>query len=127
MRGADTNLIIRFLVKDVKSQAEKVKQLLDEGESLYINDVVLSELYWVLTQVYEYSKNDFVIALDALLGMRNIRFFDRGVVSAALADYIHSNIGFVDCLIHQINKSRGLSTLTFDQKASNLEMMQLFE
>ena len=90
-----------------------------------MNDVVLSELYWVLVHVYEYPKNDFVIALDALLEMRNIRFFDHGVVSAALSDYIHSNIGFVDCLIHQINKNRGLDTLTFDQKAGRLENIQL--
>lgn len=125
MKGADTNLIVRFLVKDDENQARKVKQLLDKGEILFINDVVLSELYWVLIHVYEYSKNDFVIALDALLEMRNIRFFDHSVVSAALAEYIHSNVGFVDCLIHQINKHRGLFTLTFDQKASNLENMGL--
>jgi len=126
MKGTDTNLIVRFLVKDEETQAQKVKRVLDEGEILLINDVVLSELYWVLIHVYEYSKNDFVIALDALLNMRNIRFFDHGVVSAALADYIHSNIGFVDCLIHQINKNSGLNTLTFDQKAARLESMQLF-
>lgn len=125
MKGADTNLIVRFLVKDEEHQAWKVKQLLDEDEVLFINNVVLSELYWVLIHVYEYSKNDFVIALDALLEMRNIRFFDRGVVAAALADYIHSNIGFVDCLIHQINNNRGFKTLTFDQKASRLKNMQL--
>lgn len=125
MKGADTNLIVRFLVKDEEDQAQKVKHLLDEGEVLFINNVVLSELYWVLIHVYEYSKNDFVIALDALLEMRNIRFFDHGIVSAALADYIHSGIGFVDCLIHQVNKYRGLDTLTFDQQASRLEKMQL--
>lgn len=125
MRGADINLIVRFLVKDEVNQARKVKQLLDKGEILYINNLVLSELYWVLIHVYEYSKNDFVVALDALLEMRNIRFFDHRIVSAALADYLHSNIGFVDCLIHQINKTRGLNTLTFDQKAAGLANMQL--
>lgn len=127
MKGADTNLIVRFLVKDEENQARKVKQLLDEGEILFINDVVLSELYWVLIHIYNYSKNDFVIALDALLDMRNIRFSDHGVVSVALSDYIHSNVGFVNCLIHRINKNRDLNTLTFDQKASSLESMQLPE
>ena len=127
MKGADTNLIVRFLVKDDANQAGKVKKLLDEGEILFINNVVLSELYWVLIHVYNYSKNDFVIALDALLDMRNIRFSDHGVVSAALADYIHSNIGFVDCLIHRINKNQDLNSLTFDQKVSTLEAMQLIK
>ena len=125
MKGADTNLIVRFLVKDDENQAAKVKQLLDDGGILFINEVVLSELYWVLIHVYEYSKNDFVIAIDALLDLRNVRFFDKKIVSSSLAEYIHSNVGFVDCLIHQINKNDELVTLTFDQKASRLEMMKL--
>lgn len=125
MKGADTNLILRFLVKDEVEQAGKVKQLLDEGEILFINTVVLSELYWVLIHVYEYSKNDFIVALDALLELRNIRFFNNNVVSAALADYIHSKNEFSDCLIHQINKNDGLNTLTFDKKAARLENMKL--
>lgn len=116
MKGADTNLIVRFLVKDEENQAQKVKHLLDDGEILFINNVVLFELYWVLIHVYNYSKNDFVIALDALLDMRNIRFPDHGEVSAALGDYIHSNVGFVDCLIHRINKNRDLNTLTLIKK-----------
>lgn len=125
MKGADTNLIVRFLVRDDKTQARKVKKLLDQDETLFINNVVLAELYWVLIHVYNYSKNDFVIALDALLEMRNIRFFDHNVVRSSLADYIHNNTGFVDCLIHQINKAEGLATHTFDQKAARLEKIQL--
>ncbi len=125
MKAADTNVIVRFLVKDDENQAARVKQLLDDGEILFINEVVLSELYWVLIHVYEYSKNDFVIAIDALLDLRNIRFFDKQIVSSSLAEYIHSNVGFVDCLIHQINKKEELVTLTFDKKASQLELMKL--
>ena len=125
MIGADTNLIVRFLVKDEETQAEKVKKLLENREVLFINEVVLSELFWVLIHVYEYSKNDFVIAMDALLELRSIRFFDNEIAKNSLADYIHSNTGFVDCLIHQINKEHGLDTFTFDQKASRLEKMKL--
>lgn len=125
MKGADTNLIARFLVRDVEEQARKVKRLLDQDEFLFINTIVLSELYWVLVHVYEYSKNDFVIAIDALLDLKNIRFFDNEIVRKSLTDYIHSSTGFVDCLIHQINKKKGLVTLTFDKKATQLINMEL--
>lgn len=125
MTGADTNQIVRFLVRDVDSQAQKVKRLLDRGDSLYINEVVLSELCWVLVSVYNYSKNDFVRALDALLETEGIRFFDAGIVKAALADYIHSTAGFTDCLIHQINLDKGVKSLTFDKKAAGLKGMKL--
>lgn len=32
MIGADTDLLIRFLVRDVEEQAEKVKNLFEKGE-----------------------------------------------------------------------------------------------
>ncbi|CAN5454648.1 PIN domain-containing protein [soil metagenome] len=123
MIGADTNLLIRFLVRDVEEQAEKVKNLFEKGEQFYINAVVLSEIWWVLTSVYGYSKNEFVMAMDLLLETEGVFFFNRGTVRSALADYIHSTAGFSDCLIHRINSEANLNTLTFDKKAARLENM----
>lgn len=125
MKGADTNLIIRFLVKDDEQQARKVKKILDSGEILFVNAVVLTEIYWVLIHVYGYSKNEFIMAIDALLELGSIRFFNNHVVRNALADYIHSTADFSDCLIHQINIHDGFTTLTFDRKVSRLSEMHL--
>lgn len=127
MTGADTNLVVRFLVRDNELQAQKVKKLLDEGQVLYINEVVLSELYWVLVHVYGYSKNDFVRAVDALLETKGFLFFNGGTVRRTLADYIHSTAGFSDCLIHQLNCNETLETLTYDKAASRLKNMKLMQ
>jgi len=125
--GADTNLIVRFLVRDDEDQAEKVMALFESGHQLYINEVVLSELYWVLTKVYDYQKNHFVYALDSLLETEGFHFFDAGVVRKALGDYIHSSTEFSDCLIHQINADRNLTTFTFDKRAAGLKKMNVLE
>ncbi len=125
MTGADTNLLVRFLTRDIESQAHKVKEKIDNGEIFYINEVVLSELYWVLVHVYGYSRNDFVRAIDVMLETEGFRFFDNNIVRLALADYIHSVVEFSDCLIHRINLEQNLSTFTFDKKASRLEGMKL--
>tara|TARA_R100001143_G_scaffold63409_1_gene70273 strand:+ start:3233 stop:3616 length:384 start_codon:yes stop_codon:yes gene_type:complete len=127
MIGADTNLLVRFLTKDDAKQAEKVKSLLLDGETIYINEIVLSELFWVLNRVYQISKNDFVLVLDTLLETENIRFFDHEIVKSALSDYIHSRADYPDCLIHRINDKKNLDTLTFDKRATSLTRMQLLQ
>lgn len=33
MIGADTNLVVRFLTRDIEEQAQKVKSLLEKGEN----------------------------------------------------------------------------------------------
>ena len=126
MIGADTILLIRFLVKDFDEQAEKVKALLDGGKKIYINAIVLFELWWVLSSVYGYTKNEFVMVLDLLLETDGFVFFDNDVVRSALADYIHSTESFADCLIHSLNKNRGFETFTFND-VKGLEMMKLLK
>ncbi len=127
MTGADTNLLVRFLTRDIESQAHIVKERLNRGEYFYINEVVLSELYWVLVHVYGYSRNDFIRAIDVMLETKGFRFFDNTIVRQALTDYIHTTVEFSDCLIHRINSGQNLSTLTFDKKASRLEGMKLLK
>lgn len=125
MKAADTNLIIRLLVKDVEEHSVLVRNLVKDGEQLYINSVVLSEICWVLSNVYGYSKQSFISSLDVLLETEGIIFFDNNTVRKALVDYVNSNCGFVDCLINQINKDLNLTTITFDKKAAKLHGMEL--
>ncbi len=125
MTGTDTNLVVRFLTRDIENQAQKVKELLEKGEILYINEIVLAEMYWVLVHVYGYSRIDFIRAIDMLLETEGFRFFNNNIVRNALADYIHTTVVFSDCLIHRINMGKNLGTLTFDKKASRLEEMHL--
>ncbi|MCP9291063.1 MULTISPECIES: PIN domain-containing protein [Gracilimonas] len=125
MIGADTNIVVRYLTADIADQAQKVRAFLLSGGRLYINEAVLTELYWVLTNVYDYPKNKFIKAIDQLMNTEGFEFFDVSVLQAAIADYIDSSAGFNDCLIQQINKHNGHKTLTFDKKASKLKEMKL--
>jgi len=117
MIGADTILLVRFLVKDVEDQAEQVKSILDEGGTIYINVIVLFELWWVLGNVYGYTKNEIILVIDLLLESEGIVFFDAGVVRKSLAEYIHSSDDFSSCLIHNLNRQQGIETLTMDDES----------
>ena len=125
MIGADTNILARFLVKDIDEQSAKVNDLLDKGETIYINSVVLSELTWVLLNVYDYSKIAFIQVLDLLLETEGFYFFDQRIVKESMIDYLNTTADFNDCLITQINKAQNIETYTFDKKASKLSGMKL--
>jgi predicted nucleic acid-binding protein len=59
MRGADTNIIIRLLLRDDEQQAKKVYTLFKEVEAekgiLFVPLLVVLELIWVLESVYKIS------------------------------------------------------------------------
>ncbi len=127
MIGADTNLLVRLIIDDIPEQAQKVNELLNDGITLYVNEVVISELYWVLTSIYKFTKNEFIEAVDDLIETQSITFFNVRTITEALTYFINSSAGFTDCLIHAINQSQKLTTATFDQKASKLKGMKLLK
>ena len=59
MIALDTNVLVRFLVKDDEQQAELVRVLFMEAEQrkepLLVPLLVVLELIWVLESVYEIS------------------------------------------------------------------------
>lgn len=125
MTGADTNLLARFFIGDVEEQNKKIIKLLQKGEQLYINASVLTELTWVLTFSYKFTKGELVRAYDNLLDSSVFIVFDHSVVVNALTKYINGPAGFNDCLICELNKANGLNTYTFDKKAAKLDGMVL--
>lgn len=127
MIGADTNTIVRFLVRDNEEQAQKVKQILEDGETLYLNQVVLSEIYFVLTTAYKFSDSEFIRAIDKLLDIEGFKFFDDQIVKNIIRDFIETSADFEGCIIHQLNVSQNLRTLTFDKKASKLKGVKLLK
>ena len=125
MKGADTNLLVRFLIGDVDEHMRKVVELLEGGEQLFINEAVLTELTWVLTASYKFTKKELVEAYDSLMESSGFIFFDQDLVIKSLALYINSSAGFNDCLICEMNKAKNLTTQTFDKKAAKLHGMEL--
>jgi predicted nucleic-acid-binding protein len=125
MIGADTNILVRFLIGDVKEQNQLVNAQLEEGEQFYINATVVTEMTWVLTASYNFTKQELVDAYDSLLESSGFVFFDRNIMTHALAKFIAGSVGFNDCLICEINQDSNLETLTFDKRAAKLDGMKL--
>jgi predicted nucleic-acid-binding protein len=125
MLGIDTNVLVRFLVRDEEAQFEKARKLLKRelatGKRVFINQLVLLETEWVLRSRYGLSKTQLIETISGLLDALDVQFEDESAVEEALFIWKDSAADFADCLISARNRRLGCrSTATFDAKASKL-------
>jgi predicted nucleic-acid-binding protein len=125
MLGVDTNVLIRYLVRDDQPQYEKARRLIDrevsKGEPVLVSLLVLLETEWVLRSRYELPKSDIVGVFSALLDTADLSFEDEPSIEHAVYSWKDSTADFADCLIDARNRRLGCrATATFDGRALRL-------
>lgn len=115
MISIDTNILLRYLLKDDEEQFNKAVNLISGGEKILVTDVVLVETIWTLSsKKYQLKKPELAAVLQSLFQEPNIRFEDGQAVWLALTDYRNARpvkgkeADFADALI--INKSRHIAS-----------------
>jgi predicted nucleic-acid-binding protein len=124
MIGIDTNILVRYLTGDDSEQVAKVDELfspyLGKKHQIFVNNIVLCELIWVLESGYKYSKGQISSALQSILQTTEFCFEDQHLLFLALNSYDLYKMDFSDALIAEINyKHNCSSTFSFDQNAVN--------
>ena len=119
MKAVDTNVLVRFLVQDDPAQGRKAAALVQTteaaGEKIFIGNIVLCELVWVLDSAYGYAKSEIAGALDSVLQTGAFAFENKDIVRVALEEYRNSKVDFADCLIGRTHRAFGCeTTVTFD-------------
>lgn len=122
MLGVDTNVLVRYLTRDDKTQYEKARRLIDRevatGEPVLVSLLVLLETEWVLRSRYDLAKEDIVTAFSALLDTADLALEDEPSVENAVYSWKNSAADFADCLIEARNRRLGCrATVTFDGRA----------
>lgn len=125
MLGVDTNVLVRYLVRDDQSQYEKARRSFNRevsaGEPVMVSLLVMLETEWVLRSRYELAKPDIIAAFSALLEASELAFEDEPCVEHAIYSWKDSMADFADCLINARNRRLGCrATATFDGKALKL-------
>lgn len=125
MLGIDTNVLVRFLVRDDKGQYERARKLIKRelaaDEDVFLSLVVLVETEWVLRSRYSLAKADIIEAMSGLLSAKEIQFEHEPAVEEALYLWKDSAAEFADCLIGAHHRRLGCrATATFDTKAVKL-------
>ncbi len=132
MIATDTNIIIRFLVKDDPEQAEAVRRMLKEAEQqrehLLIPLLVLLETIWVLESVYNKTATEIIDAINDLRLMSVFMFESDSVVERFISKARKFHADLSDILITESCQMASCEYLiTFDKKASKLPSVRLLK
>ncbi len=128
MIGLDTNVLVRYLVQDDPQQSLLASQLMSRFTSAdpgYIPLIVLVEMVWVLRRTYKLDARDISRVLLELSSAEEI-LVESPVLVRKAARQAAAGQDFADSLIALRGlESRCAYTATFDQRAADLDGMQL--
>jgi predicted nucleic-acid-binding protein len=125
MLGLDTNVLVRFLVRDHEAQFERARRLIKREvgaqKKVLISLLVLLETEWVLRSRYSLQKNQIMDAVSGLLDAAELELEDEPTIEEALYHWKDSAADFADCLIGARHRRLGCrATVTFDARADKL-------
>ena len=130
MRALDTNVLVRFLVKDDTSQATTVYKIFKQAEAekrvFFVPLLVVIEAIWVLEAVYAIKRSDLIAAMNELLLMPILQFEAQAVIRKFISAAKNSNTDLSDLLIAHSAADAGCDrVLTLDKKASKHDLFEL--
>ncbi|WP_218112533.1 PIN domain-containing protein [Atribacter laminatus] len=117
----DTNVILRFLLKEDPQLFQAVEPLFLQAEQgdleIYIHPIIIAEIIWTLESYYEYSKEKIAEVMIQLVEAKGVVVPDKEVIVGALQDYKEKNVDFIDSyLVQYANKKGPLTVYTLDKK-----------
>lgn len=120
MISLDTNVVVRFLVRDDAKQARAAKGLVErldrEDERAHVSDIVLCELVWVLRSAYRMGRLPIARALRQLVAAKQLVFESHDAIQRAIHAYETGHGDFADYVIREHARGAGCdSVATFDQ------------
>jgi predicted nucleic-acid-binding protein len=121
--GLDTNILVRYVVRDDPEQTHAATRLIEtqctKEEPGWINIVVVCELAWVLTHAYKQSRESVAKILETILTSNELQVESADTVWVALRKYRRGSADMADYLIGSTNVlHKAVPTYTFDKRAS---------
>ena len=129
MTAVDTNILVRFLVRDDQTQANLVRDRFKSAEKnneiLWISQLVVLELIWVLESAYNKSRTEIVATLLDLRQMHIFEFEAGNAIDRMILDAAKFKADLSDILIaHSAKQSGCIEAITFDRKAAKLPIFK---
>ncbi|HVH88178.1 MAG TPA: type II toxin-antitoxin system VapC family toxin [Terriglobales bacterium] len=114
---ADTNVLIRAVVRDDEKQARAADRILRSAEIIAVTLPCLCEFFWVLRRLYKFDGRDIGAAIRSLADTENVTL-NRPAVEAGLA-VLDAGGDFADGLIaYEGNWLHAETFVSFDKKAA---------
>ena len=130
MKALDTNVLVRFLVRDHKRQAETIYRVFKKAESdrevFFVPLLVVLETVWVLESVYKIPRLEILDSVNELILMPILKFETQPAILNFISSARETKMDLSDLLIAHSAKFSGCEcVLTFDKRASNFRLFEL--
>ena len=113
MLAVDTNVVVRYLVKDDEAQSARAVEIVESGP-VFVSVTVILECEWVLRSFYGFSRSQVADTLAAFCGAPNVEVGQAWAVRQALGFAKHG-VDFADAL-HLAQAEPYKAFVTFDRK-----------
>lgn len=123
MIGVDSNVIVRYVAQDDARQAAAATRFLESeltpANPGFVSLVVLAEVVWVMTSIYDADRDAVATTVEALLSAPQLRVQDAETVWTAVQTYRKVPADFSDLLIALLATRAGSDeSVTFDKSAA---------
>lgn len=130
MPALDTNVLVRYLVRDDNAQLAAAKRVISrsvaENLPLFVPVTVVLELEWVLRSSFHYGKGDVLHVLSNLLSAAELSFESERALEVALQLFRKGAADFADCLHIALAVQAGAQPFwTFDKGAAKIQGARL--
>lgn len=123
-RLPDTNVVIRYLVKDDLELYKEAKTFFDRvktgEESALILESVIAECVYVLTKIYKVPREKTADSLKNLLQYRGIINEDRDALMKALTIFSEKALDIVDCILLAKATRMNIRLFSFDEDLNRM-------
>lgn len=121
----DANAFLRFLLDDIPEQKKAFEELLQKAKRkevvLFVAQIVISEIDFILEKYYQFSKEETINKLKSIISTYYIEVQDRECFKRAIELYGQENISFADCFLLSKAEIEKAEVFTFDRKIKNLQ------
>lgn len=130
MIALDTNVLLRYIVRDEARQAATATKLIESSctplSPGVITLVVMCELVWVLESGYHYRRGEVAAILRGILGSQDLRVERSDLAWQALNRYQDGTADYADYLIGLCGREEKAEvTLTFDRRTAGSPLFKV--
>ncbi len=115
---ADANTMIRCIIGDDDKKIQELQEIRATQKIIYTMEVI-AEVVYVLTKVYDVSREDVSEAIQRFLKARNIVCSNSEIVIKSLQLFGENHLDFVDNILLAYHQIRGVTIYSYDHTLIN--------
>jgi len=116
----DTNVLVRYIVRDNEKQVKIADQWFHEAEEkkieIIVTPLVIAETIFVLSKFYKLPRQNITEIFHTLLSQDWLGFPEREIMLGAVTMYGTTTLHIVDCYLITTTQYEHVTLLSFDEK-----------